>query len=207
MANPCTCVRTVLRILDPSGNEREEFPVNTPGWTCITQVLPAPRSYDHQDGCMARHNKPVMIDIEAFKKLPGLSRTHEGNGTYKGPFAFTLTKSPKDSQTVADMIGAMKKLFRQNKSVKVKQFAWNLEYGSTDEAGLPAHPHIHGMYETESGGRIEQKHFKRAWKLWNEDDKKGLGFRGGYHRPVRVQEKYSDYIAKDGGVGDSSEQI
>ena len=119
-------------------------------------------------------------------------KSHVGNGAPQGQFAFTLTSSPTDGLTVADMVTAVNKVLNQ-KSCPTKSFAWYLEYGDPE---LQAHPHIHGMYETESGGRIEAKHFKRAWKVWDEKVKMGFGFRGGYHRPVRDKEAYTDYIAK-----------
>lgn len=121
--------------------------------------------------------------------------THNGNGAYQGAFAFTLTKSPDDKLSEDDMIKAVTKIMNQQ-SIPVKKFAWYLEYGDEEQK---AHPHIHGMYETETGGRIESKHFKRAWKIWDPKYKMGAGFRGGYHRPVRDNECYDDYIKKDGG--------
>jgi len=138
-----------------------------------------------------------------IEKSHGPSRSHRGNGAYLGPFAFTITKSPKDSMTVQEMIGAVNKIMSQ-KSCKVIKYAWHLEYKGKDEAGLPAHPHIHGMYETSTGGRIEAKHFKRAWPIWDEKLKLGMGFRGGYHRPIADEESYTKYIAKDGGIGATS---
>lgn len=141
--------------------------------------------------------------LKHMEKAHGPSRQHVGNGTYHGPFAFTLTKSPKDPHTTADMIAAAKKIMSQ-KSCPLKKYAWYLEYKGTDESGLPAHPHIHGMYETVTGGRIEAKHFKRAWPIWEEKIKLGAGFRGGYHRPVKSEESYTQYICKDGGVGETN---
>lgn len=126
-------------------------------------------------------------------------KKHTGNGTYSGPFAFTLTKSPYDALTVNDMLDAVEKVMNQ-KSCPVAQYAWYLEHKGVDENGLPAHSHIHGMYETHSQGRIEAKHFKRAWPIWNEAQRLGQGFRGGYHRPVKAEECYKDYIKKDGGL-------
>ena len=120
-------------------------------------------------------------------------KTHSGNGTYKGAFAFTLTKSPSDPQTVEDMVVAVKKIMNQKSNPPIR-FAWYLEYKEHD-----THPHIHGMYETKTGGRIESKHFKRAWPIWDPTDKLGAGFRGGYHRAVRHDEAYGNYISKDGG--------
>lgn len=151
---------------------------------------------------------PADID-RAYKHLSSHTKTHSGNGTYQGAFAFTLTKSPKDELTVLQMITAAEKLMRQ-KSCPVKKFAWYLEHKPTLD-DTEAHPHIHGMYETADGKRIESKHFKRAWPIWGEHAKDengrpvrlGAGFRGGYHRPVKCEEKYIDYIRKDGGKCDS----
>lgn len=125
-----------------------------------------------------------------------------GNGAPSGAFAFTLTKSDKDPLTVGDMLTAVRKIMRQ-KSCPVVKYAWYYEEKGRDENGDPIHPHIHGMYETESGGRIESKHWKRAWDIWDPSKPMGKGFRGGYHRPVKSDEAYSDYIKKDGGMSES----
>lgn len=130
------------------------------------------------------------------------SRTHRGNGKHQGAWAFTLTKSPSDPYSIGDMLIAVRKVMSQ-KSDPVKSYAWYYEDKGKDENGDPIHPHIHGMYETEDGGRIERKHFKRAWPIWDENKPCGAGFRGGYHRPVKVEEAYSDYIKKDAGMHES----
>lgn len=160
------------------------------------------------DEVMNKHNRAYEErNMERwFKHLASIKKKHVGNGKPSGAFAFTLTKSPKDSLTVSDMLAAVRKVMRQ-KSCPVKKYAWYYEEKGRDENGDPIHPHIHGMYETESGGRIEQKHFKRAWPIWSEDpdNKMGAGFRGGYHRPVKDNEAYTDYIKKDGGMSESSD--
>jgi len=130
---------------------------------------------------------------------PAPKKSHTGNGCYQGQFAFTLTKSPSDDMTEEDMIKAVRKVMSQ-KSCPVKKYAWYLEYGDDEKK---EHPHIHGMYETESLGRIETKQWKRAWPIWDPKHKLGKGFRGGYHRPVRDAESYSDYIKKDKGLNES----
>lgn len=132
----------------------------------------------------------VKTHLEPFHS--GKVKSHKGNGAPQGAFAFTLTMSPKDGYTQDEMITAVRKIMGQQ-SCPVKRYAWYLEYGNMEEK---THPHIHGMYETEGGGRIERKHFKRAWPLWDESQRLGAGFRGGYHRPVRDGEAYNDYIAK-----------
>lgn len=142
------------------------------------------------------HDKDNVHNHE-FHGCPLLKKTHQGNGAYQGAFAFTLTKSPDDPLTEFDMIKAVRKIMSQ-KSCPVKKYAWYLEYKEDN-----THPHIHGMYETETQGRIERKHWKRAWPIWDEAHKLGAGFRGGYHRPVRSEEAYSDYIKKDAGKSES----
>jgi len=141
-------------------------------------------------------------EVHGIEKWNPSKTSHTGNGAHQGQWAFTLTKSPTDELTVEDMIKAVKKVLAQQ-SNPVKYFAWYLEY--TDEA-TQKHPHIHGMYEREGGGRIEAKHWRRAWKIWGEGKKgkkMGAGFRGGYHRPTRHEERYATYIAKQKGIHDS----
>jgi len=187
---------------------RQKWRVNNPGSSfqdcCIDWNLWLTRT--GENGMMLAS----IRDIEdAFGHLKKHDRTHTGNGVYQGAYAFTLTKSPKDDLTVHQMIKAVEKLMNQ-KSCPVKKFAWYLEHKPTLD-DPDAHPHIHGMYETADGKRIESKHFKRAWPIWGEHAKDengklirlGAGFRGGYHRPVRSEEKYKDYIRKDGGKSDS----
>lgn len=65
-------------------------------------------------------------------------------------------------------------------------------------------PHIHGVYRTPSGRRISSKYFNRYWPLWNEKEKMGQGFKGGYHSPARHSESYSAYLEKEGVVIKSS---
>lgn len=126
----------------------------------------------------------------ACTKYGGHKPTHKGNGRHKGLWAGTLTMSPTDDKSQEDMIAAIKKLMRQ-KSCPVKRYVWYLEY---TQAGLP---HVHFLYETETGGRIERKHFKRVWSLWDEDSKCGAGFRGGYHRECHSEAEYLVYVQKD----------
>lgn len=131
----------------------------------------------------------------------GFDKTsHAGNGAPRGAFAFTLTASPADGLTEADMVAAVRKIMAQ-KSCPVTKYAWYLEYGDPE---TKQHPHIHGIYETDTQGVIEKKHWKRAWKIWDPSTRLGAGFRGGYHRPVRDDEAYSQYIAKQNILGESN---
>jgi len=143
--------------------------------------------------------------LAAFRKhikkehIHGNKHTHEGNGKPQGAFAFTLTKSPNDDLTEDDLIAAVRKLLAYQ-SYTVEKYAWYLEY---TDAETKKHPHIHGMYELTGKGRIENKFFKRAWPIWNPKLRMGYGFRGGYHRPVKSEEGYKDYISEDNGIHDS----
>lgn len=160
----------------------------------------------HKPGCSDAWNNlmnnlsdyPVHRIVSAMDNIVRGERTRAPETHYKGPFAFTLTMSPKDGLTEEDLVSAVRKVMSQQ-SCPVSKYAWYLEYGNKE---TKEHPHIHGMYETFSGGRIEKKYWKRAWKIWDERTALGAGFRGGYHRPVRSEERYSDYIKKDGGLSD-----
>lgn len=161
----------------------------------------APKQHSHSQVTTA------MKYIDEWYKHSAIhfKKQKHGNGAPTGAFAFTLTKSPTEALTIGDMLTAVRKIVSQ-KSCPVVRYAWYYEDKGRDENGDAIHPHIHGMYETATGGRIERKHFRRAWPIWGEgDDKKrlGAGFVGGYHRPVRSEEAYSDYIKKDGGMGES----
>lgn len=147
---------------------------------------PALLSYDYMQ--LQRWIEHAKIHYKAGK----------GNGKPQGAFAFTLTKSPTDELSVEDMVKAVRKLMSQ-KSMPVKRYAWAYE-----DKGDGKHPHIHGMYETETGARIHSKFFKRAWKIWDENKPMGQGFRGGYHRPIKDEESYKDYIGKDGGLSENN---
>jgi len=141
---------------------------------------------------LKEYQKILMIhQNECHGMKFNLCNKKQGNGAHCGEFAFTLTMSPTDGYTEEDMIKAVEKIMAQQ-SCPVKRCAWYLEHKENE-----SHPHIHGIYETESGGRIEAKHFKRAWPIWNEKQKLGAGFRGGYHRPVIEKDEYLAYIAKD----------
>lgn len=61
-------------------------------------------------------------------------------------------------------------------------------------------PHIHGVYKTSSGRRLEQKYFQRYWPLWDEKVKLGHGHKGGYHLKARHEECYAAYMEKEGEV-------
>lgn len=150
------------------------------------------QQYEHMMRLMEDH----VVEVH---NCPDNRCKKTANGKYKGPFAFTLTMSPSDGLTEEQMMFAVRKIMEQ-KSQPVKKFAWYLEYKDEE---TKRHPHIHGMYETETGRRIEKKHWQRQWKIWDESIPLGAGFRGGYHRPVRSDEAYNQYIAKQCGQGDS----
>lgn len=158
-------------------------------------------------------NTPEEVEwlVQNVKKLsdmygPQVECKKRGRPKSNSAFAFTLTCSPADGLSHTDMIVAVKKVMAQQ-SQPVKKFAWYLESKGVDDTGAPLHPHIHGMYETVSGVKIKDQHWKRAWKLWDPSAKLGAGFRGGYHRPVKSEEAYSEYIAKDGQLGEKSADV
>lgn len=204
MAKPdCTCMVRSQQIFDPSGNlwdgdESLTYEMLKAGWSWKPVMVPKYEAFDHNMACpISKWHPPFFVPPVKT------GRTHVGNGAYKGPFAFTFTMSPEWGLTRYDMIEAAQKLMSQ-KSQPVIKFAWYLEYGNEEQQ---QHPHIHGMYETGNGRRIEMKHFKRAWANWSEDDKRGQGFVGGYHRPVKDGENYAKYIKKQGGIGESSDNL
>lgn len=212
--------RTGFKILGPTVEYKMSLPCckcGEAGW-CWFPDVPCFRCCDIcrtlKANAMAVIHNDILLDkairaetkhtLEYHKREK--PRSHSGNGAPQGAFAFTLTSSPTDGLTKEDMVAAVRKVMAQQ-SCPVVKYAWYLEYGDKE---LKTHPHIHGMYETITLGRIEAKHWKRAWRIWDEKVRMGAGFRGGYHRPIRDGEAYADYIRKDAeevGVSDRSEGV
>jgi len=141
----------------------------------------------------AQRNMPFSCDRHGVSYTPApKGKHHTGNGAPKGKFAGTLTMGHDTPESEETMVVAIKKIFNQQTCI-VKECKWYVEL---TKAGLP---HVHFMYETVSGGRIHAKIFIRYWKLWNEGIRHGNGFQGGYHKPIRSDVAYDEYIAKDGG--------
>lgn len=116
---------------------------------------------------------------------------HKTNKKYK-IYAYTLTTNGNDvAEEEQKLCEAVEKLFRQ-KSVPIQQGEAYLEY---TEQGRP---HIHGWYETEDGGRIFAKIFKRCWSLWGET-RGHTRFAGGYHEEMKTN-RYKNYASAEGRV-------
>lgn len=172
--------------------------------TCCDRVIELWCGEHHTPEQMLRafrkHQYHVHNDTRYNKDGKIASKSHTGNGRHKGLWAGTLTKAPTDPISEADMITAINKLMAQ-KSCPVVKYAWYLE---RKEDGL--HPHVHFLYETETGGRITQRTFQRVWSIWDEKKEykdsngKYKGHRGGYHKEVADLYAYKDYISKDGGL-------
>lgn len=175
----------------------ETFPPHIVKCTCQCEVCYS--QLKALSGCSWKHGewekmmRAIYSHLQQFHGMKNV-HSHSGNGAHNGMYAFTLTFSPTDGYSEVDLLNAVEKVMNQ-KSCPVKKYAWYLEY---KEEGR--HPHIHGIYETESGGRIEAKHFKRAWPIWDEKQRLGQGHRGGYHSPVISDDSYLTYIAKDSGI-------
>ena len=106
-------------------------------------------------------------------------------------FAFTFTTNLTKEQIQQDMVEAAHKLFRQQ-TVPIREGEAYLEY--TEEG----RPHIHGWYETEDGGRVFAKIFRRCWPYWGEKSGK-TKFAGGYHEMMKTS-RYKGYSASEGRV-------
>lgn len=104
-------------------------------------------------------------------------------------FAFTFTtNSDSQLEIQKEMCFAAYKLYLQ-RTTPVLQGEVYLEY---TEAGRP---HLHGWYETEDGGRIFAKTFRRCWPHWAEKDRQ-KHFAGGYHEEMKTN-RYKDYASSE----------
>lgn len=148
-------------------------------------------SYDRQQ-FKAWFDMYIRHDPVTHITAPLPSRHHEGNGKPNGIFAGTLTMAPTDPTNENEMVIAIKKIMNQQ-TCPVEKYAWYVEYTKNDL------PHIHFIYQTPSGNRIHQKVFKRYWKTWDEKQRCGTGHRGGYHKLVKSETAYLEYIEKESG--------
>lgn len=105
-------------------------------------------------------------------------------------FAFTFTTNLDTKLEIQkEMCESAFKLFQQ-KTTPVQEGEVFLEY---TEAGRP---HLHGWYQTEDGGRIFAKTFRRCWKYWGEKDRMKK-FAGGYHEEMKTN-RYIGYASSEG---------
>ena len=113
-------------------------------------------------------------------------------------YAFTLTSPPDyvNPKPIEEAVALIMEHGRTSKPEydKPVQWAYVLEH---TEAGTP---HIHGVYQTACGKRLETRYFSRYWKIWDEKIKLGHGHKGGYHLKARHTESYDAYIQKEGVV-------
>ena len=187
--------------MNPPGMEEEPCEYCTPVKVCHKHCPNCEQWVKREDDIhrLARDNRDIDrlygIVLAGYKACnvhgPKYKNNRGANGRPKGVFAGTLTMSDTDEFTQTDMITSIKKVMNYKQS-NVKKYAWYLEF---TEKGLP---HIHFIYETETGGRIKAQLFSRAWPIWNENKPVGVGHRGGYHKNVADVDAYRAYIKKDG---------
>lgn len=155
-------------------------------WSVYEQQISSP--FSKADA--AKTFRRILAKCEDEHQI--LKGHHTGNGKPKGVFAGTLTMSPKWETNEEELVAAIKKIMRQ-KTCPVKRYVWYLEYTEDNV------PHIHFIYETDTGGRITQQTFKRQWKYWDESTPVGRGHVGGYHKHCSKEDDYLVYIAKHNG--------
>lgn len=108
----------------------------------------------------------------------------------KKRFAFTFTTNQNTQLEIQkQMCESAYKLFTQE-TTPVSRGEVYLEY---TEAGRP---HLHGWYETQDGGRVFAKVFRRCWQYWGEKDRMKM-FPGGYHEEMKG-ERYKAYASSEG---------
>lgn len=112
-------------------------------------------------------------------------------------YAFTLTMPP-DYSPKKPIEEAARLILEHGLVSKTKEKA--VEWAFVKEHTEAGTPHIHGVYRTPSGRRIESKYFNRYWPLWDEKVPLGAGHKGGYHAKARHTQSYKAYMEKEGVV-------
>lgn len=128
--------------------------------------------------------KGKWAEIEAY-----LRQEHPAPKKRK-TYAFTFTTNLDTKLEIQkEMCYSAWKLFLQ-KTTPVEQGEVYLEY---TEQGRP---HLHGWYETEDGGRIFAKTFRRCWHPWAEKARQ-TKFAGGFHELMKSN-RYKEYASTEG---------
>lgn len=112
-------------------------------------------------------------------------------------YAFTLTMPP--DYVPKKPIEEAARLIMEN-GITSKPYQRAIKWAFVVEHTEQGTPHVHGMYKTESGRRIEKKYFERYWPLWKEETKLGHGHKGGYHQKARDEQCYEAYMEKEGVI-------
>lgn len=166
-----------------------------------TQYLKEPNpKYPDCDDCYLQWNNVIADYVSHFCELhqeivvPTPSKRKADVNT---EYAFTLTMPP-DYQPKKPIEEAAKFILEHGLVSKTKEKA--IEWAFVKEHTDAGTPHIHGVYRTPSGRRIESKYFNRYWPLWDEKVKLGYGHKGGYHAVARHSESYKAYMEKEGVV-------
>lgn len=126
---------------------------------------------------------------ETEKVFIHCKQKHREKPKHKYAFTFTTGEDTK-LQIQKEMCEAAYKLFTQ-KSKEILRGEVYLEYTENNR------PHLHGWYETEDGGRVYSKTFKRVWPTWGEGKSNRADFIGGYHKEM-ASDQYKSYASDEG---------
>lgn len=119
-------------------------------------------------------------------------RYHPDKKKDRKRFAFTFTTNSNEGvKEQVSMCEAAWRLMLQQTNPVVEGEVF-LEYTEAER------PHLHGWYETQDGGRIFAKVFRRCWHRWSEKDRQKR-FAGGYHEEMKTK-RYQDYASAEGRV-------
>lgn len=138
---------------------------------------------EHCDECTRLWRLAEWSNIEAH-----LRSVHAPKKATKFAFTFTTNQDTK-LEIQQEMCSSAWKLFQQ-RTTPVAEGQVYLEYTGEDR------PHLHGWYETESGGRIFAKTFHRCWKYWGEKARQ-TKFAGGFHERMKTP-RYLEYASSEG---------
>jgi len=189
----------------PQCNRIDVEGINVSGCVVCDACACSPAGDTLPCGCIVQNiHSPMLIDKSDLGLLfisrceshsPKADSRKANPGT---EYAFTLTMPPeyKSKKPIEESA----RLLMENGLTSGKPYEKASKWAIVLEHTEKGTPHIHGVYQTPSGRRIEQKYFKRYWDLWDEKIKMGHGHKGGYHQKARHSESYAAYIEKEGAI-------
>lgn len=146
------------------------------------------------ESAMNHMEKEVIPRSKAWVEHCRIAHQHKPKKRYA--FTFTTNQDTK-LEIQKEMCESAYKLFTQ-KTIPIAKGEVYLEYTEAHR------PHLHGWYETEDGGRVFAKIFRRVWSPWGEKDRMKR-FPGGYHEEMKG-DRYIGYASSEGRLILSKEE-
>lgn len=179
-------IRSAERVLTSLWDEKYDWDEDVDMYRAWEWTL---AEWEKKIGVLYDQREAVNVEIEQI-----YAAKDEKQRRAPGAMAFTLTYSTNwgwsDSEAREHMRTALSRIQHYYKNELLAFYA----VGEVGKNGLS---HVHGMYHLVGNRRVTTKNWKRAYPKWNPKVRVGMGYQGGYERPIADITNYQPYIEED----------